>query len=294
MRNQVTRGYSPRELLNQQYVASRNNLLLVIVFTVINCVLALTGQDTYFLFSAFIPYFVILSGMTYSGKMPEDFYLETFGESSENWTLFNDGFFALMIAIGVIGIALYFLAWLLSKNHKVGWMIFALIFFSADTLATFLLAGIDLSMIVNYIFHAWVIFELARGIYVHYKWKNMSSVPDADSIDPTFLNEEGTEDAGEGELPPDSTPLRSMDRDAKSRTLAEAEFEGHRILYRKANKVNELIVDGMVYDEYVAKLEMQHQLYAQIGGHDICAGYNGSKSYILADGNEIASKIRWY
>lgn len=290
MRQQVMRGYSPRETLNQQYNVARNNLLLVLAFTVINCALALLGQDLYFLFSAFIPYYAVLSGMVLCGKMPEEFYREL-GQTAESATVFTNGFFILMLAIGIVSIALYFLAWLLSKNHKVGWLIFALVFFSVDTLATFYLMGLDVTMIVNYIFHALVIFELARGIYAHNKWKKIS-VLDAENV---VLEDAGVEgETAEADVPADTTPLRSMDRDIKSRTLAEAEYQGHKILYRRANKVNELIVDGMVYDEYVAKLERQHQLYAQIGGHDICAGYNGSKSYILVDGDELASKIRWY
>ena len=92
----------------------------------------------------------------------------------------------------------------------------------------------------------------------------------------------------------DSTPLRSMDRDAKSRVLAEAELGGHKICYRRVKKVNELVVDGMVYDEYVATLEMRHELYARVGGHDICVGYDSARSYIFVDGNQLVSKMRWY
>ena len=292
MRHQATRIYSPRELLNQRYIASRNNLLLVIIFTVVNCIFALLGFDTYFLFSAFVPYYAALMGMTYSGRMSEEFY-QSIGESPESMALYNDGFLAIMLVIAAVGTALYFLAWLLSKNHKIGWLIFALVFFSLDTLMLFMIIGIDVTMIVDYIFHAWVIFELARGISVHFKWKNMVEEPIAEGV---ANGEFSSSASGEPEADEvqDSTPLRSMDRDAKSRVLAEAELGGHKICYRRVKKVNELVVDGMVYDEYVATMEMRHELYARVGGHDICVGYDGARSYIFVDGNQLVSKMRWY
>lgn len=293
------RGYSPREALNQRYKLARNNLLLIILFTLINCSFALFGGGTYFLFSAFIPYMLVVTGMDLSGKFPEEYYLEVYGDSPENLNLFGNGFLIVMVALAAIGLALYFLAWILSKNHKVGWLIFALVFFSMDTAATFLIAGFDFTMIVDYVFHAWVIFELARGIHVHFKWKEMTEAPIVEGVTASgedaleeILNSE-SENAEPDEVK-DITPLRGMDRDIKSRTLAEAEFQGYKILYRRANKVNELIVDGMVYDEYAAKFEVPHELCARVGGYDICAGYDGSRSYILVNGNELVSKMRWY
>ena len=53
-------------------------------------------------------------------------------------------------------------------------------------------------------------------------------------------------------------------------------------------------MDGMVYDEFATRLEVQHQLYTRIDGHDICAIYNGAKCSITVDGMEVASKVRWY
>lgn len=44
------------------YMRSRSNLLLVVAFTLINVVFALLGQDSYFLFSATVPYFAVLVG----------------------------------------------------------------------------------------------------------------------------------------------------------------------------------------------------------------------------------------
>ena len=280
------RGFSPRESLNQRYKMARNNLLLIIIFTLINCRSALLGGTTYFLFSAFIPYILVTNGMDICGKFPDEFYLEVYGDSPENFEFLGDGVLVALVVLALIGIALYLLAWIFSKKHKVGWLIFALVFFSLDTLATFLLGAFDITMIVDYIFHGLVIFELATGIHAHSKWKAMAE-------EPVLETAPSGEAEGEEDIPADSTPLRNMDRDVKNRVLAEAEFDGHRICYRRVGKVNELIVDGVVYDEYTARAELPHELSAQVGGHFICAGLANNHSYIMVDGNELVSKMRW-
>ena len=93
---------------------------------------------------------------------------------------------------------------------------------------------------------------------------------------------------------PDSAPLRIADMTAKSRTLLEYSINGHKILYRRVKRTNELVIDGYVYGEYIARLEMPHVLTAYVDGHDIAVGYNGSASYAVIDGQQVASKIRWY
>ena len=54
-----------------KYNSSIANLLLVVAFSVINIVLLVTNANTYFLFSAFIPYFVVDYGMYFCGLYPE-------------------------------------------------------------------------------------------------------------------------------------------------------------------------------------------------------------------------------
>ena len=67
---------SPRAALEAKYHASRGNLLLVVVFTLINLVLLLTNSYTYFLFSASLPYVIVDFGMFYCGKYPAELYAD--------------------------------------------------------------------------------------------------------------------------------------------------------------------------------------------------------------------------
>ena len=90
-------------------------------------------------------------------------------------------------------------------------------------------------------------------------------------------------------------PLRDADMTKRGRVLLEAKKDKYEIVYRRLKKVNELIVNGRVYDEMKAVLEVDHVLSAEIDGHKIEAGLEGgtySYSYIRFDGETLAEKRR--
>ena len=89
------------------------------------------------------------------------------------------------------------------------------------------------------------------------------------------------------------TALRWADYSIKSKTLLEATAEEYKICYRRVKSVNELIINGIVYDEKKGIIEFAHNLSAVIDGHKIEAGYDeDSYSYIIFDGKRIAEKRR--
>ena len=63
---------SKRQQLEAKYQSARTDLLLIVALTVINIVLLVTGSDSYFVFSAFIPYSIAFLGMTLCGKFPAE------------------------------------------------------------------------------------------------------------------------------------------------------------------------------------------------------------------------------
>ncbi len=167
----------PRAAQMIKFNTARMNLLLVIFSTLINVILGLTGSGSYFLFSAFIPYFFVITGMYNCGKMPDEWY-----EGDMKLDVYLDTpFLIVMVVIAVVIMALYFVFWLLSKNQKAGWMIAALVFFSMDTLGFLLLGGISLDSILDILFHAWVLYYLIVGIIAAVKLKNLP--PDATEIE---------------------------------------------------------------------------------------------------------------
>ena len=91
----------------------------------------------------------------------------------------------------------------------------------------------------------------------------------------------------------ESLAIRYADFGVKSRILLEAEAETYTICYRRVKTVNELVVNGRVYDEKKALIEFEHTLRAVIDGHTIEAGLDElSCSYIRFDGELIAYKER--
>ena len=167
--NQQAVNLSPRQRLENKYNGAKGNLLLVVAFTLINVILLITNANTYFLFSAYVPYFLVDLGMFYCGKYPSEFYAEYYPDMS----FVSSSLFYIIIAVAFVIILLYFISWLLIKKEKNGWLVFALVFFSFDTAIMFLFNGINSSMIMDILFHAWVIYSLAIGIDAYKKLKKL-------------------------------------------------------------------------------------------------------------------------
>lgn len=265
-----------KQTLIKNYNNSRANLLLVVVFTVINIILLITQSNTYFLFSTYIPYALVTVGMMLCGMFPPEFY-----EGLEQGEFLGQSAFYIFLGIALIFVVLYLLCWIFSKNNKSGWLIFALVLFSADTLGMFAFQGLALDGILDVAFHIWVIVSLVMGISACSKLKKISQESDdneqQEQIDETIKTE----------------PIRTADTYVKSRILIETEAFGHVITYRRVKRVNELVIDGNVYDEHTALVEFAHSLKANIDGHIIEAGFDGiAHSYLKIDGELVTQKVR--
>lgn len=266
--------------LESRYRGSINNLLLVIIFSVVNIVLLVTNADTYFLFSAFIPYFLADYGMYYCGMYPEDYYYDV-GEME----FLDKNYFIYILAAAAVVLLIYLLCWFMAKKKKVGWVIAALIFFAVDTATMLFFMGINMDMFMDILIHIWVIGYLINAIVVYGKMKKTPEIePEA---------EEEFEGQDYPQISQNSQVLRMADVDAKSKTLLETEAFGHVIVYRRVKTTNELVIDGRVYDEYTALIEVPHNLVAEIDGHTFEAGMmNPAWSYIKADGEMLKKKVR--
>lgn len=276
-----------KQSLESSYNSSRVNLLLVVAFTVINIVLLVIQSNSYFLFSAFIPYFIADTGMFLCGKYPTEYYAEGFN----GMQFLGTPFLVVCLIIAGVIIALYLLSWFLSKNNKYGWLIFSLVFFAIDTVTMLVLSGIKDS-IIDIVFHIWVIVSLSRGIYAAVKLKKLPEEETqnitAEEIDIIDYTAEINQDVAQN-----SDILRVADMAVKSKILLEGDAFGHKVFYRRVGKVNELVIDGNVYDEFEALVELAHSLNANIDGHLIEVGFDGSMhSFMKIDGEVVAKKLR--
>lgn len=83
--------------------------------------------------------------------------------------------FVGFIAVAVVLAILYVLPFIFSKKLRPGWLLFTLVIFILDTLFMFIDAGIQTNMIIDYLFHIWVIVSLAIGMSAGYKLKKLPS-----------------------------------------------------------------------------------------------------------------------
>lgn len=91
----------------------------------------------------------------------------------------------------------------------------------------------------------------------------------------------------------DDNPLRRVDHSVKAKILLEARTQDYEICYRRVKHINELVINGIVYDEREGVVEFAHNLSAAVDGHTIEAGYSEDcYSYIMLDGQCLASKRR--
>lgn len=169
---------SPRLVAVQKYKIARQNLLLMIILTVLNVVVLAAGSNIMMLFSATIPYLAVAMGLAVSDSI----------------------LMLICICIAVVAIAVYLLCWLLSKKHY-GWMLAAMVLFIIDTvvmIGMYLIAQ-DFSGIFDILIHAWVLYYLIVGVRYGGRLKKLpdeeavvseygNAVSDADSTVPEAGN----------------------------------------------------------------------------------------------------------
>ena len=134
-----------------KFSRSRGNLLAVVIFTLVNMGLVVFGSDWYLLFSATVPYLLIIFAVEEAA---------IFGYNAITITL---------IAMALIGVFLYFLFWLLSGRFR-AFMLVAMIFFSIDSIVLlvlmlnlFLVGAFDFGLLLDAAFQTWIMFYLITG-----------------------------------------------------------------------------------------------------------------------------------
>ena len=189
-----------RAMLYTRYSAARMNLLLVVIFSVLNIITLMMGTGQ-LLFTAAIPYKIVEVGRVFCGFCSDEYYKQT-GITP----LFDKPLIALFIAIALLIITLVLLCWLFSKRRGAEkWLGFALALMSADTMVAFLF-GNPSTMLVDIIFHLLIIVLLFSGIGAY---KKLRTLPRDDEPEEEYTEEEYTEEEYEEEAPArESRPAR--------------------------------------------------------------------------------------
>ena len=126
---------------------ARSNLWVAVAFTVLNVGMLLVGSGRYFLFSMTIPYY-----LTYFGHVFDYFMVGTY-------TL--TGLTMAMVPVIVLALCTY----MSQRSNR--WLAGGVIVFALDTaamLALMLWSGDVGAMLVDILFHGWVMICLVRGL----------------------------------------------------------------------------------------------------------------------------------
>ena len=190
--------FSQRQLLENTAKNTRHNILLVLVFTVINVLLLVSGANSYFLFSAYVPYALADYGMFFGGMYPTEYYGEYLSEVS----FLGTGFFAVMISLAVAVLVLYLVCWILAKKKPKTWLTVALVLFGIDTVVLLWWLGFSADLLLDYVFHVWVIVSLVKGLSALKKLKELPEEVEApmDVVDAAPAEETPAEECPEEEL----------------------------------------------------------------------------------------------
>ena len=154
---------TPRQITQAKYNRSRANLLLVIVFTVVN-LFTVTFGNTYFLFSANLP---MLFPAVAAEIAADPLYMTEMGLMPEDGT----AVIIIGLIMGLILTVPYLLCWIFSKKRP-GWMVAALAFFSIDCLVLLGLYNLT-DVLFDLLIHGWVMFYLITGVSHGFKLKTM-------------------------------------------------------------------------------------------------------------------------
>ena len=154
-RNNTPVDKNSREYLLRQVANGRYSLILIVILTVVNLVMAILDTNTYFLFSASVPYYLVFLGMAIENGFVD-------GAWNVKGSLTYTG-----LVIAVVIVAVYLLCWLMSKKRS-GWLTAALVLFIIDTVAlvgiAFALYESPTTKLVDFLLHIWAIVELVQAV----------------------------------------------------------------------------------------------------------------------------------
>ncbi len=202
--NRNNAAVSPYEKLTRRINTARSTLLLVVALTVVNIVLTALNVDTYFLFSASVPFYMVALAMIFTGNVSDEIYNEVI-TGIEGFEPLPDTVLYVAIAIAAVIIAIYAAFYFLSKKNP-KWLYGALVFMVIDTLFLFFMGGI--TEIIDIAFHIWIIVELILAVTSINK---LASTPMPITEDGEQANPYASDEAAQQGTQPDGSDLNSSE-----------------------------------------------------------------------------------
>lgn len=272
----IEKNASP-SLLDKSYNSTFLPIVAFIAMSAINVISLATGGAFYSPFSFIAPYAILEYAIFMCGMYPPEYYAEI-----EPFTFWHEYFYNYMMIMALAVIVAYVVIAILARKRNYKWLIVFMGIMVADTMILYLHYGLSFGDTVIELF--------CRGYFIVAMILGVMTVKLYDKAKAEEDRKAKQQSGGENA---DTLPLRVADMAQKHRILLEHRVENHHIVYRRVGKVNELVIDGMVYDEYIALAEFAHELKATINGTSISAGYNGlATSFITINKKVVAQKAR--
>jgi len=262
--------YDKSSLAERRYRTARSSLLGMMLFTVINTVLAATGSGTYFVFSDYLAYYCALFGRFFYDDSGEMLYL------------------IIGCVLAAVILLPYLLSWIFSKKRS-GWLIVALVLFIIDTLFVLwdAVSFLDIAYLLDVGFHIWLVVELVQGI-------RSGKQAIAEMNAPTVVEDTEFFDASTGSEP-NTGALGQPQEERKYRLIVEAVYGSRTIQVRRSYGLTELVIDGQLYGKWEGLVEKSYEITARVDGHEIATRFLPTgRQTIEVDGEVIAKKQRLF
>ena len=164
---------SPRQRLERNLAGGRNTIFVMVFLTIVNVVIAASGGDSYYLFSAAVPYFLVLTCLYRCGLLPNYWY-----EAPKSEYQFDDlSTLVVPVIVAVLILLLYVLLALKFKTSKVARLV-AVVMVFVDTLAVFAFYDMQ-DGAGDAIFHLVILTYLVVAIVSH---KRLAKMPPDDEF----------------------------------------------------------------------------------------------------------------
>ena len=192
--NYASKPIKTKEMYQRDLNMSRMNLLLSVIFTVVNLVTVMISITTSFFFSASLPHYLTLFFAINCGRFDPSYYQSVLeAEHGADWkTLYpnwesafqflDSSIFWLVFAFSIAIIVGLFLLWFFSKKYRVCSMI-TLSYYIVDTLFlvafSFFVGAGGIELILQLLFHLWIVYYAVLAVRA---WKGIDTAPTAAEV----------------------------------------------------------------------------------------------------------------
>ena len=268
------------------YRLARMSLLITTVFGALNTVFLLIENAVFYsAFGCSFPYGVMWDGLFWTGKLYSSAdYLAYFGLTSAD--MLHPDYLFVLGALALLAVGALVACWVLSKRY-VGALIAGTALMVLDTGALLWFFDVSATYLTEYVMRVLLLTVLILGIVAHYRLQFIEWMGESPTTAP-IRDAEGVAQR------PNTPVLHAADYAAKSKIIMIYDIEGYTVCYRRVGRINELIINKMVYDTVDSgAFDQPHELYACVDGHEFAVGTGAdAQAYICFDGAVVRKRAR--